>query len=98
MKKHLFFILISVFFWGTRAVSQTVKEHGSGKVKIGIAAYTFRKFDIDSTLKMYKIAGVKYMSVKDFHLPLNSTKEQMDVFKQKCAAYGVIPYALGPII
>jgi len=46
---------------------------------------------------MYKIADVKYMSVKDFHLPQNSTKEQMEIFKQKCASYGVTPYALGPI-
>ncbi len=97
MKKYLFLILISVFFFEIHTFAQTVQQHGSNKVKIGIAAYTFRKFDIDSTLNMYKIADAKYMSVKDFHLPLNSTKEQMEVFKQKCAIHGVIPYALGPI-
>jgi sugar phosphate isomerase/epimerase len=97
MKKQLLFLFIGVFFIEIHAVAQTVQEHGSDKVKIGIAAYTFRKFDIDSTLKMYKIAGVRYMTVKDFHLPLNSTKEQMEAFKKKCAEYGVIPYALGPI-
>ena len=97
MRKHLLFIIIGVFFFEMHTMAQTVQEHGSSKMKIGIAAYTFRKFDIDSTLKMYKIADVKYMSVKDFHLPLNSTKEQMEVFKQKCAAYNVIPYGLGPI-
>jgi len=97
MKKYLFFIFTSVFFFEMPAVAQTVQEHGSSKVKIGIAAYTFRKFDADSTLKMYQMAGVNYMSVKDFHLPLNSTKEEMELFKQKCAAYNVIPYGLGPI-
>ena len=97
MKKYLFFIIIGVFFFEIHIMAQTIQEHGSDKVKIGIAGFTFRKFDVDSTLKMYKIADVKYMSVKDFHLPLNSTKEQMETFKQKCAAQGVIPYALGPI-
>ena len=97
MKKYFLFILVSVFLFEIPAVAQIVQEHGSSKVKIGIAAYTFRKFDIDSTLKMYQIAGVKYMSVKDFHLPLNSTKEEMEIFKQKCAAHDVVPYGLGPI-
>ena len=97
MRKYLFFIIIGVFFSEIHTVAQTIQEHGSSKVKIGIAAFTFRKFDIDSTLKMYKIADVKYMSVKDFHLPLNSTIEEMEIFKQKCAANDVIPYALGPI-
>ncbi|MDR0230710.1 MAG: sugar phosphate isomerase/epimerase [Dysgonamonadaceae bacterium] len=97
MKKYFIFIIIGVFFFETYTVAQTVREHGSNDVKIGIAAYTFRKFDIDSTLKMYKIADAKYMSVKDFHLPLNSTREQMEDFKKKCAHHDVIPYALGPI-
>ena len=98
MKKLLLSIAVCVFFCDAQVVSaQISKKRGSDNVKIGIAAYTFREFDIDSTLRMYQIAGAKYMSVKDFHLPLNSTKEEMEVFKKKCAAYGVVPYALGPI-
>ncbi|MCL2650617.1 MAG: sugar phosphate isomerase/epimerase [Candidatus Azobacteroides sp.] len=97
MKKYLFFVIIGVLFFEMNTTAQTTQERGSSKVKIGIAAYTFRKFDIDSTLQMYKIADVKYMSVKDFHLPLSSTKEEMEIFKQKCAAHDVIPYALGPV-
>ena len=41
--------------------------------------------------------GVRYMSVKDFHLPLSSTQEQIDAFKAKLAAAGVEGYILGPI-
>ena len=77
--------------------AQVLTRHGSDDFKLGIAAYTFRKFDLDSTLKMFRLAGVKYMSVKDFHLPLNSTAGQIAAFKQKCAQYGVEGYALGPI-
>ena len=65
--------------------------------KIGVAGYTYRKYDIDQTLAFLKSMEVHYMSVKDWWLPLDSTKEQMDAFKAKCREYDVEPYILGPI-
>ena len=65
--------------------------------KIGVAGYTYRSFDIDQTLAFLKSMEVHYMSVKDWWLPLASTKEQMDAFKAKCREYDVEPYILGPI-
>lgn len=65
--------------------------------KIGVAGYTYRSFDIDQTLTFLKSMEVHYMSVKDWWLPLDSTKEQMDAFKAKCREYDVEPYILGPI-
>ncbi len=65
--------------------------------KIGVAGYTYRSFDIDQTLAFLKSMEVHYMSVKDWWLPLDSTKEQMDAFKAKCREYNVEPYILGPI-
>ena len=65
--------------------------------KIGVAGYTYRSFDIDQTLAFLKSMEVHYMSVKDWWLPLDSTKEQMDAFKAKCREYDVEPYSLGPI-
>ena len=64
---------------------------------IGVAGYTYRKYDIDQTLAFLKSMEVHYMSVKDWWLPLDSTKEQMDAFKAKCREYDVNPYILGPI-
>ena len=64
---------------------------------IGVAGYTYRKYDIDQTLAFLKSMEVRYMSVKDWWLPLDSTKEQMDAFKAKCREYDVDPYILGPI-
>lgn len=72
-------------------------KRGSDDFRIGVAGYTYRNFDIDQTLKYLQSMGVKYLSVKDFWLPLNSTAEQMKAFKAKCAAYGVDGYILGPI-
>ncbi len=71
--------------------------HGSDNFKIGVAGYTYRKFTIDQALEFLQSMDVHYMSVKDFHLPLNSTKDEMDAFKAKCAECNVDPYILGPI-
>ena len=65
--------------------------------KIGVAGYTYRNYDIDQTLAFLKSMEVHYLSVKDWWLPLDSTKEQMDAFKAKCREYDVEPYILGPI-
>lgn len=80
------------------AEAQLVKgKHGSDDFKIGVAGYSYRKFDIDQTLQYLKDMGVRYFSVKDWWLPLDSSKEQMDAFKAKCASYGIEGYTLGPI-
>ena len=70
---------------------------GYDDFKIGVAGYTYRSYNIDQTLEFLKSMEVKYFSVKDWWLPLDSTKEQMDAFKAKCREAGVEPYILGPI-
>ena len=75
----------------------SVTKHGSECFKIGIAGYTYRSFTIDQALEFVESLGIKYMSVKDFHLPLDATEEEMAAFKEKCAQHGVEPYILGPI-
>ena len=100
MKKINFITLFSAaaLLLGTcTASAQFVTKHGSEDFKIGVAGFSFRNFNIDETLKMMKQMGVKYMSVKDFHLPMNSTTEQMEAFKAKLAAADVNGYILGPI-
>ena len=65
--------------------------------KIGVAGYTFNKRTLDDALAIMQKADVHYLCVKDFHLPFSSTDEQIAAFKEKCASYGVTPYAIGPI-
>lgn len=67
------------------------------KFKIGMAGYTFVKFDIDKTLATMKRADVHYLCIKDFHLPLTSTDEQIADFQAKLKENGVTGYAVGPI-
>ena len=78
-------------------LSEPVLKHASENFKIGVAGFSYCCFDIDQTLSYLQSMGVKYLSVKNWWLPFDSTKEQMDAFKQKCAEYGVEGYILGPI-
>lgn len=67
------------------------------KFKVGMAGYTFAKFDIDKTLETMEKCDVHYLCIKDFHLPLNSTDEQIATFHAKLKAKGVTGYGVGPI-
>lgn len=42
-------------------------------------------------------ADVHYLCIKDFHLPLNSSDEQIAAFHATLKAKGVTGYAVGPI-
>ena len=65
--------------------------------RIGMAGYTFVKFDIDKTLETMQRADVHYLCIKDFHLPMNSTDEQIAAFHAKLKEKGVTGYAVGPV-
>lgn len=67
------------------------------KFKVGMAGYTFVKFDLDKTLETMKRADVHYLCIKDFHLPMNSTDEQIAAFHAKLKEFDVTGYAVGPI-
>ena len=99
MKKlYSFFALAMMLSLAIPAKAQLVSgPRGYDDFKIGVAGYTYRSYDIDQTLGFLKSMEVKYFSVKDWWLPLDSTKEQMDAFKAKCREAGVEPYILGPI-
>jgi sugar phosphate isomerase/epimerase len=64
---------------------------------LGMAGYTFREFTVDQTIDMMKRTGVSNISLKDFHLPYNSTQEQINEVLQKFKNAGINVYALGVI-
>ncbi|MDD4871993.1 MAG: sugar phosphate isomerase/epimerase [Kiritimatiellae bacterium] len=65
--------------------------------RLGIAGYSFYKFKLDQTLEMLKKVDVHYLCIKDFHLPMKSTDEEIVAFHEQCKASGVTGYAVGPI-
>ena len=66
-------------------------------MKAGVASYTFRKFSVDDTIKAMKRLDLKYISIKDFHLPLDSTAEQRKSVVQKFKDAGITPVSCGNI-
>ena len=64
---------------------------------VGMAGYTFVKFNLDTTLAVMQRIGVKYLCIKDFHLPLDSNAEQIAAFHAKLAEKGIKGYAVGPV-
>jgi len=69
-----------------------------GSLRLGMAGYTFKAVrDVDAMLDKVRELGIRYLCVKDFHLPFSATDEEIRVFLEKCRARGVEPYAIGPI-
>lgn len=65
--------------------------------RLGMAGYTFVHFDLETTLDALQKLDIHYLCIKDFHLPLDSTDEQIRDFHARCAAHQVTGYAVGPI-
>ncbi|RDB02543.1 sugar phosphate isomerase/epimerase family protein [Runella aurantiaca] len=77
--------------------SQTNAQANEDLFKLGIAGYSFVHFKLDQALEMMKKVDVHYLCIKDFHLPFNSTAEQITAFHETLKKSGVTGYAVGPI-
>ncbi len=73
------------------------KPKGPLTFKLGIASYTFRNYSLEKALQMAVRLNIRRMSLKSMHLPLDSTKEQIDEAMQKVKAANVDVYAGGVI-
>ena len=80
-----------------RAQQADVAGNAKDTFVLAIAGFTFHKFTLDQTLEMLKKVDVHYLCIKDFHLPLKSTDEEIAVFHEKCKHAGVTGYGVGPI-
>lgn len=65
--------------------------------KFGIAGWTFVNFKLEPALEMMARVDMHYLCIKNFHLPLDSSAEQIAEFHAKLKARGVTGYAVGPI-
>lgn len=66
-------------------------------LQVGIAGYTFNQFGIEQTISMMQRVGVNMLSLKEFHLPLDSTQAKADEVVAKFKAGGITIYAVGVI-
>jgi inosose dehydratase len=57
------------------AVTKEEREPFDG-LKVGVASYSLRNFTLEQAIDMTKQLGVKYITLKDMHLPLKSSPEE----------------------
>ena len=81
------------------ATSQTQKSVADPwqGLRVGVASYTLRKMPLDAAIKAIQRVGLKYVSIKDFHLPLKSTAEERRAVAQKFQDAGITPLSCGNI-
>ncbi len=59
-------------------------------VKLGVATYTFRKFDRAQTIEFLKAVGAPWVSVKDVHMRQTDTPDQLRAAHREFEAAGLI--------
>src|SRR5215210_371203 len=80
------------------AGSAIAKETDSWKgLKVGVASYTLRKMSLNEAIKAIQRVGLKYVSIKDFHLPLTSTAQERRAVAQRFKDAGITPLRCGNI-
>jgi sugar phosphate isomerase/epimerase len=65
--------------------------------RLGVASYSFRKFSRAQAIEMTRDLGTRYLNVKEFHLKLDSTAQQIDAAVQEFHAAGIILVGCGNI-
>jgi inosose dehydratase len=91
---------VAVPLLGKSAAFQPVDENSSANavsLPVGIAGYTFARFDLDKSIAMMKKLDLHYLSVKEIHLPLNSSQETIDAAMAKFKAADINVYTVGVI-
>jgi inosose dehydratase len=82
-------------------LADEIKFHPPGDpwkgLKIGAATYTFNKLNTDQAIKATARIGVSYCSIKDFHLPFKTTKEERQAIVAKFKAAGITPLSVGNV-
>lgn len=66
-------------------------------LKLGFASYQFKEFDLDQSLAMTRRLGVKFLCLKSFHLPLDSSPEEIAGRIEKIRQAGITAYGGGVI-
>jgi sugar phosphate isomerase/epimerase len=80
-----------------RLSAQAIDMGGGQTIKLGIASYSFRKFNRAEAIEMTKKIGTPYLNIKDFHLKLDSTPEQIDAARREFTEAGIILVGCGNV-
>ncbi len=72
-------------------------EKTKSTFSIGMAGYTFKEFTVEKTIEMMKRIEVTNLSLKDFHMPMNSSQKQINEVLGKFKTAGINVYTVGVV-
>src|SRR5258707_10704659 len=73
----------------TTGGSKAVASPGSEDLKLGVATYSFRKFNRADMIKGVKALNVKYVNIKDFHLAMTASPSDIAAAKKEIEDAGL---------
>jgi inosose dehydratase len=73
----------------SQSAPSPAKKAKSLPIRLGLASYTLRKMNQDDALAVCQRLDIKHISLKDFHLKLDSTDSQITEVSKKCKDAGV---------
>lgn len=73
-------------------------DEGTERLKLGLASFTFMKFSLDKAIEMTNKIGLKYIALKSFHLPMDSTKNQIQAAAAKVRTSGLNLYGCSVVV
>jgi sugar phosphate isomerase/epimerase len=76
---------------------RTRRGVGGGRLRLGMASYTFREFGLEETLLMTARLGLSHIAFKSFHLALESTPDEIREVVARVEAAGLDLYGGGVI-
>ena len=78
---------------GAAAASLATREAPASprprRLKLGLASYSLRKFSLDQAIDMCRAMDVRYITLKDVHLPLTASPEAIRAARAKIEAAGI---------
>lgn len=82
---------------GSQTILSTSAGAGEDKFSLGIAGYSFREFSVEQTIAMMNRIGVSNLSLKDFHMPMDSSREAIQAVLEKFREGGINVYTVGVV-
>lgn len=79
------------------ANAATTPATHSEDLKLGVASYSFRKFSRADAIKGIKALKVQYVNIKDFHLALKSTPEEIAAARKEFEDAGIKILGIGNV-
>jgi len=73
----------------SQSAPSAAKKATSLPIRLGLASYTLRKMNLDDALAVCQKLEIKHISLKDFHLKLNSSDAEIAEVVKKCKDAGV---------